>query len=111
MCVHSAATASSTPFGDMYVLSVGILIVLAVVVPLGYINLSNNIIVQKGAFMSVIAIAIWWTIDFARIGFKGNVPVWGGMSNQQSVLGTVMFNFVVAVAIPSWCNEKVRKFF
>jgi hypothetical protein len=48
-CVGHAAVGSITPFGDeVYVLSVGILIVLVVVVPLGYINLSNNIIVQEG---------------------------------------------------------------
>src|SRR5687768_8280320 len=83
-----------------------ILTVLLVVVPLGYVNLTNNIIVQKGtplcalyifysilfysilifnsssigvfgwvgAFLSIIAMCILWTIDFSRIGFEGSLP-------------------------------------
>jgi hypothetical protein len=61
--------------------------------------------------MSVIAIAILWTVDFARIGYNGTVSSWGGVSNQKEVLGTVMFNFVVGVAVPSWINEKVYLYY
>ncbi len=92
----------------LFVVSAGITVVLVVVVPLGYINLNNNIIVQQVGFVSLFLIAIVWTVDLFRIGMKGTLPVWGGIFNQTSIVGTVMFNYAAAVAVPSWCNEKVR---
>jgi len=73
-------------------------------VPLGYVNINKNIVVQIIAVVSVVVMTILWTIDFSRIGFNSTLSVWN--LNQQNVLGTVMFNFVVGVAVPSWCNEK-----
>jgi len=103
-CIAEAIPNHPTPFGDVYILSVGMIMVLLFVVPLGYINLNKNIIVQEGAVLSVIAMAVIWTVDFWRTGFESELTFFG--SNQKPVLGTVMFNFVVGVAVPSWCSEK-----
>lgn len=101
----------------MYIFTGGLLLVILVVVPLGYINLNNNIIVQKGgyfieisliipaAFVSILSMVGLWTVDFIRVGLAGKLPPFA--PDQNDVLGTVMFNFVVSVAIPSWINEKV----
>jgi len=50
----------------------------------------------------------WIAIFFIRIGEgKGdfsNVPVWG--PDQSQVMGTLIFNYVFVVTVPSWCNER-----
>lgn len=35
-----------TPFGDIYLISLGIVVTLALVIPMGYFNLDDNIIIQ-----------------------------------------------------------------
>jgi hypothetical protein len=109
LCINTPVHNHVTPFGDeIRIISIGIIIVLLLIVPLGYINLNNNIFVQEIAFLSIIFIVILWTIDFIRIGILGNgfFTEWTNIDDQKQVLGAVMFNFVVAVAIPSWVNEK-----
>jgi hypothetical protein len=103
-CIMEAVPDHPTPFGPVYILSVGMVLVLLVVVPLGYINLNKNIVVQIGAVLSVIAMTIIWTVDFARVGFESRLETFGW--KQEPVLGTIMFNFVVGVTVPSWCSEK-----
>jgi hypothetical protein len=43
---NGSSTTADSPFGDAYVISLGYLIVLAAAVPLGYMNLDDNIWVQ-----------------------------------------------------------------
>lgn len=102
-CVETAGK-DITPFGDSYVLSLGMIVILLIVAPLGYLNLNKNIIVQEAAVVSLIAIVILWTVDFFRKGVEGSIPV--VTSSQTNVLGTIMFNFVMAITVPSWCSEK-----
>ena len=44
--VHTAITRADSPFGDKYVISLGYLITMAVTIPLGFVNLDDNMIVQ-----------------------------------------------------------------
>jgi hypothetical protein len=95
----------STPFpSDVMIVSVGIVVVLAVVIPLGYVNITDNIIVQQVAFIAVVSMVLLWIVDFSRIGFHGSAPVFN--TDQQHTLGQILFNFVIAVTVPSWLNEK-----
>jgi len=102
-CVDTAGT-GVTPFGDSYVLSLGMVVILLIVAPLGYLNLNKNIIVQEAAVVSLVLIVILWTVDFFRKGTQGSIPL--ATSTQSEVLGTIMFNFVMAITLPSWCSEK-----
>ena len=36
-----------TPFGDVYLISIGFVVTLCLIIPLGYFNLDDNIIVQQ----------------------------------------------------------------
>uniref|UniRef100_A0A6B2L2R7 Amino acid transporter transmembrane domain-containing protein n=1 Tax=Arcella intermedia TaxID=1963864 RepID=A0A6B2L2R7_9EUKA len=94
---------------NSYVLSLGFLITLAIIIPMGYFNLDDNMIVQKGAFFIACMIFLEWIVTFfVRFGTVGvnKVPMIG--SDFATVFGTIMFNYAMVVTIPSWCNEKTH---
>ncbi|PRP85167.1 hypothetical protein PROFUN_07114 [Planoprotostelium fungivorum] len=101
---HKLPDVGSSPFGDDYVLTLGYIIVVAVTIPMGFFNLDDNIIVQKGAFVLTLAIFVQWVVTCCILGFHESVPVI--TSNQAPVLGSIIFNFAYVTTIPSWCNEK-----
>jgi hypothetical protein len=54
-------------------------------------------------------ICVEWFAWFFYLGFNFNyVPAFG--TDQTQVLGTIIFNYAYVISIPSWVNEKVRKF-
>uniref|UniRef100_A0A6B2L2W7 Amino acid transporter transmembrane domain-containing protein n=1 Tax=Arcella intermedia TaxID=1963864 RepID=A0A6B2L2W7_9EUKA len=91
-----------------YVLSLGFVATVILIIPLGYFNLDDNMIVQKGAFVIAIAIFVEWIVFFI-IRLKEpvhTIPAFG--YKMAPVFGTIMFNYAVVVTIPSWCNEKTH---
>jgi Transmembrane amino acid transporter protein len=104
---HEGHGTSDSPFGDStYVVSIGFVVVLIMAVPLGYVNLDDNIIVQKIACLLFLVIMLEWIVWFLYRGPLDftNVPVVG--DNLSTVLGTVIFNYAYVTTIPSWVNEK-----
>jgi hypothetical protein len=103
---------TDSPFGDGYVVSIGYLIVLAATIPLSYMNLDDNIIVQIGGMGLLTLCVIIWCINFIAIGLNGTLaPVFataasGGAQSYTGVLPTVLFNFGFVATVPSWLNEK-----
>lgn len=104
---HDGFGTGVSPFGSgKYVISAGFVVVLLMAVPLGYVNLDDNIGVQKGAFIILVVICIEWFVWFlyrAPLDY-GNVPAVG--HDMSQVLGTVVFNYAYVTTIPSWVNEK-----
>lgn len=102
----SPVDGSITPFGDMYLLSIGFVLTAIVCLPLGFWNLDDNIKVQKVSCLAVSGMVFVWVGLF--IGHWGldasRVPAIGTQMSQ--VLGVVVFNFAVISSIPSWVNEK-----
>lgn len=104
---HEGYGVGDSPFGDdTFVISIGFVVVLIMAVPLGYVNLDDNIIVQKIAFILFLLIMLEWIVWFIYRGplDYSNVPVVGG--DLSTVLGTVIFNYAYVTTIPSWVNEK-----
>jgi hypothetical protein len=98
----------NTPFGNIYLLSLGFLLTALIVLPLGFFNLDDNVFVQKFAFLSVIFIFCAWIALFFDAGLESaRVPA--VTADQSLVLGTVLFNFAIITSIPSWINEKKPK--
>eukprot|EP01114_Cavostelium_apophysatum_P016131 TRINITY_DN4539_c0_g1_i7.p1 TRINITY_DN4539_c0_g1~~TRINITY_DN4539_c0_g1_i7.p1 ORF type:complete len:421 (-),score=88.62 TRINITY_DN4539_c0_g1_i7:615-1877(-) len=97
----------TSPFGNSFVLSLGYVIVLVLTVPMGYFNLDDNIIIQKGAVFMLILIFIEWFVNFFLVGidFK-RVPI--AAANQSQVLGSIIFNYAFVITVPSWVNEKAE---
>ena len=113
-CVNSVTTAagSNSPYGDSYVISLGFIIVLILTLPLGYMNLDDNIIVQIGSTILLVGICFIWGIQFFVLGFAatGHATVgWKSVaafsSNLSTAIGVILFNFAWGVTVPSWINE------
>ena len=97
----------NTVFGGdgVYLVPLGWFVLMLVVLPLGMVNLDDNIFVQKGAVVAVLSILLAWTALFAQQGLDmTRVPAVG--NNFTSVLGVIVFNFAAITSIPSWVNEK-----
>eukprot|EP01113_Clastostelium_recurvatum_P020372 TRINITY_DN2416_c0_g1_i4.p1 TRINITY_DN2416_c0_g1~~TRINITY_DN2416_c0_g1_i4.p1 ORF type:complete len:526 (-),score=90.87 TRINITY_DN2416_c0_g1_i4:1051-2628(-) len=99
-----------SPFGnDVYVLSLGFIIVLLLTIPLGFLNLDDNATVQEAAMALTIAIIIEWASASFGEGLiqTSRVPAIG--PNQGLLMGTLIFTFASVVNVPSWANEMKPK--
>ncbi|CAI2190965.1 16310_t:CDS:2 [Funneliformis geosporum] len=104
ICVDEE-TNENNPFGSNYMLATsGFMITVAFCVPLAFLDLVDNIIVQIASFGALIFIIITWIVTFILTGLtKDYIPL---VSNDQSqVVGTVLFNYAFITTVPSWVNE------
>lgn len=103
-CIHSEDSNEDSVFGDAYVLSVGYLVILVIAIPLGYMNLDDNIVVQ---IVSCIGLVVICTVWFVYMCFEGldldRIPA---ATSSSDAFGYVCFNFAYIITIPSWINEK-----
>ena len=100
---------TDSPFGSKYVISLGYLVTMAITIPLGLVNLDDNMIVQEGGFILLLLCIVAWTVQFCYGGMTpANVPV-NDFSGYGQVLSTVIFNFGFLTTVPSWLNEKSSK--
>jgi hypothetical protein len=99
------------------------MVTLVMVIPMGYFNLDDNMIVQIGisslhhsiffslsvCFILTLAIWIGWigTFIYVMTDLSEFHPIPAFGYDQTQVLGTIIFNYAFVVTIPSWCNEKV----
>ena len=98
-----------TVFGDGVLgLPLGFFLTALAVVPLACFDLDDNMIVQKGAFISLVSIVAVWAVLFVRHGLDLSfVPLVGSSSGGfSSVVGVSIFNFAFLTSIPSWVNSK-----
>jgi amino acid permease len=112
VCVLASATSSHTdsPFGDAYAVSIGYVLVLGICIPLGYLNLDDNIGMQIGGMALTLVCVGVWVANFMAHGVDGaNMPaVLPGLSwtDYGPLLSSVLFNYGFVATIPSWLNEK-----
>lgn len=104
-CISQESSADS-PFADgtYYLFTIGFLIMMALVIPMGYLNLDDNIIVQIVADFFLVLITVDFTTTFIVHGLKERVPAF--KRNQRPVLGQLMANYGFVTTVPSWCSEK-----
>jgi len=81
------------------------------IIPLGYFNLDDNMVVQKGAFMIACLIFLEWMVLFIIQLYNGDyqtlVPI-AYFGDAAPVFGVVVFNYAMVTTVPSWCNEKTH---
>jgi hypothetical protein len=107
-CV-SGSSDSDSPFpdGEYYLFTIGFLVMMVLVIPMGMLNLDDNIIVQILADVFLVVVTIDFIVAFIMNGLDvSRVPVIG--PNQTIVLGQIMANYGFVTTIPSWCSEKKR---
>jgi amino acid permease len=108
LVVTDNAGGADSIFGDAYVLTAGYGVVLVTCIPLGILNLEDNIGIQvAGCILSIICIVVW-VANFVAMGLHPEfVPLFGtDGSDYEGWLSTVLFNYGFVATIPSWLNEK-----
>jgi len=107
LCIETASP-SASPFGDdtIMLFTIGYFVVMAVIIPLGYLNLDDNIIIQVAALIFLVSVFIDWIVLFIMTGLPERKNVTAFTTSQTNVLGTIMFNFAYITTVPSWVNEK-----
>ena len=95
--VEATKTSSlSTPFtqsagGFEGFISLGYLVVMTLSIPLGFMNLDDNIIIQIFSAFVTVGITVIWVVIFFILGVDASrVPAFG--SDQSQVIGQTIFN-------------------
>jgi hypothetical protein len=93
--------------GPTVVLTVGYLLLAALVLPQGNMNLDENIQFQIVSFIMLVVLTGVFLVNYWVIGFDySTTPAFGDPVHYPEGLGTVIFNFAFVIFIPSWLNEK-----
>ncbi len=87
-------------------LTSGYIATLGLTVPMGYLTLDENIIIQVVCFGFLILVIVNWIATFLKAGLH---PEWAQMIDPDlsNTLANVLFNFGFITTVPSWVNEKV----
>ncbi|KAI8824078.1 uncharacterized protein EV422DRAFT_493051 [Fimicolochytrium jonesii] len=108
-CVGTVSQDFPSPFENTWIIfSLGFLLVMIMSIPLGIVNLDDNIKAQIVAFCLSVAIGIEWIgAAFVRGLDTSRVPAFG--SSFSTVVGTIMLNMAFTTIVPSWVNIKKRE--
>eukprot|EP00842_Homolaphlyctis_polyrhiza_P006480 jgi/Hompol1/6833/HPOL_002340-RA len=111
ICVAEAGS-SPSPFGNIFMIfTLGFLIILIMTIPLGLVNLDDNMGVQIGAFFLSLVILIQWCSASVVKGLDSSLmPPYTPLGIPYAqVVGTVMLNLSFTTVIPSWINIKSKE--
>lgn len=87
------------------ILTLGYIFTTAVFLPICLMDLKENTAWQILGFTVLLTISTQFVICFLIDGLNfGNVSLWG--ETWSSMLGVILFNFGLVMAIPSWLAEK-----
>ncbi|KAG0030012.1 hypothetical protein BGZ81_003166 [Podila clonocystis] len=96
---------TASPFSGVMIISAGVIVSLALIVPLGLMNLSENIWIQMVSAVCIVLVILQWIVTFFTHGLDtSRVPALG--TDISQTFGQILFNFAYVVNIPSWANAK-----
>ncbi|KFH73322.1 hypothetical protein MVEG_00539 [Podila verticillata NRRL 6337] len=96
---------TASPFSGVMIISAGVIVSLALIVPLGLMNLSENIWIQMVSAVCILLVILQWIVTFFTHGLDtSRVPVLG--KDVSQTFGQILFNFAYVVNVPSWANAK-----
>ena len=103
---------SASPFGATWMFtSIGFLVAAAIIVPLCFFSLVDNVKFQIASIVLLIFIWLSWIVIFTwGLINHGQIDefVFFKRDGQHSLLGMVLFNYAYLTMIPSWANVKHR---
>ncbi|KAI7851551.1 hypothetical protein BDC45DRAFT_428038, partial [Circinella umbellata] len=105
-CISERSVLGNSPFSsdDYYIFTFGYLVTAAMVMPLGFFSLVENIYVQIISFIVLSGVLIQWIIAFGQEGLvTERLPVSG--PDSSLVLGIVIFNYSYITTIPTLVND------
>jgi amino acid permease len=106
------------PWLTQWVISAGFVLSMVVSIPLGYINLEDNMKLQFASLLGLLVFTGEFFVQFVLCIVPGTSwnnadPTWGPRdmpvfkgSGQYQVLGLAIFAYAYVTTIPSWANEK-----
>ncbi|KAI9254620.1 hypothetical protein BDA99DRAFT_562712 [Phascolomyces articulosus] len=106
VCVHESTALNGSPFNEdgYYLFTTGLLLTVALVMPLGFFELVDTVAVLIISFFVLVAVSIQWIVAFCQEGLKTElIPTVG--SSAQLVLGIIIFNFSYVTNIPTWVHS------
>jgi hypothetical protein len=90
---------------DGMLLTVGYIITILLFLPLALCDLKENVAWQVAAFIILLLTSIQFVFEFLHKGINIHyLPLWG--TEFDTLLGVVLFNFPLCVAVPAWLSEK-----
>ncbi|KAG0087777.1 hypothetical protein BGZ93_010748 [Podila epicladia] len=96
---------TASPFSGVMIISAGVIVALILIVPLGLMNLSENIWIQMVSAVCILLVILQWIITFFTHGLDtSRVPALG--TDVSQTFGQILFNFAYVVNVPSWANAK-----
>eukprot|EP01113_Clastostelium_recurvatum_P042896 TRINITY_DN7000_c0_g1_i1.p1 TRINITY_DN7000_c0_g1~~TRINITY_DN7000_c0_g1_i1.p1 ORF type:complete len:499 (-),score=171.10 TRINITY_DN7000_c0_g1_i1:74-1570(-) len=89
-------------------ISLGYLIIAALCIPSGFLNLDDNVkVVQLGSFIALVVLLGEFIVQFAIMGVeKGFTPVPAIGASPAQLVSVFIFSWAYPMFIPSWVNEK-----
>jgi len=92
--------------GTALTISAGYMLVAAICLPAGFLNLDDNVkVVQLGSFIVLVVLMIEFCGQFVYMGLDFNrVPLVGHSFTQ--VVSVFIFSWAYVMFVPSWVNEK-----
>lgn len=110
-CIGADGTDSSSdsPFGQATVFTLGYAVTLVLAIPLGIMNLDDNIGIQIGGMILTFVCVTVWVLNFCAMGLKSSLlPATAPdpSTGYLQLLPAILFNYGFVTTIPSWINEK-----
>ena len=108
ICVKEVLSSPSPFQCESMWFTMGLLICIFLVIPLGIINLDDNLMVQMFSFLAAIVIGIQWISAGILKGLVlERVPAFAPFSlNYGYTLGPIILNLAFTYVVPSWINLK-----
>eukprot|EP01113_Clastostelium_recurvatum_P011973 TRINITY_DN1616_c0_g1_i3.p1 TRINITY_DN1616_c0_g1~~TRINITY_DN1616_c0_g1_i3.p1 ORF type:complete len:544 (-),score=152.42 TRINITY_DN1616_c0_g1_i3:105-1541(-) len=105
LCTSRTSSGVSPFDGNIMLITAGYLATLAFTIPLGLLNLDDNVYIQVFALVFLFVALGNWFATFFMAGMQSvRVPVSG--ADLSDVMGNVIFNYGFITTVPSWINEK-----
>ncbi|KXS21486.1 hypothetical protein M427DRAFT_118554 [Gonapodya prolifera JEL478] len=111
------STGTSSPFGSTFMLfTIGLIVTVVMIIPLGMIKLADNIFAQFISTLLTIVIFVIWVATFGLVlgdptleenSSLPSVPtVTSDFQALSMVVGTILFNLAFVTTVPSWVNVR-----
>jgi len=107
---HEVKLDKCAPFADeteygKYLLSLGYIVTAVILLPVCLMDLKENSLWQVVGFGILVSCSVIFCWDFTTFDMSlSNVSIWG--TSYREMVGVILFNFALVLAIPAWVHEK-----